>query len=155
MTPLDIKKHVFARKWQGHDPAQVQAFLDGVAKDFEELIRKNSQLQERLKASEERVYHYCLIEKTLQDTAVTLQKTLEEKRKTAEQEAEVILQQARTRADEESRASREQLSALRVQIQALENQKQDFFVRLRNLLQDQSHALETLMEREGIPPASD
>jgi cell division initiation protein len=154
MTPLDIKKHVFARKWQGHDPTQVQAFLDLVAKEFEELIRKNSQLQERLKASEERVYHYCLIEKTLQDTAVTLQKTLDEKRKTAEQEADVILQQARTRADEESQASREQLTSLRAQVQALDSQKQEFFVRLRNLLQDQSQALETLMQREGVsaPP---
>ncbi len=151
MTPLDIKKHVFARKWQGADPVQVQAFLDTVAKDFEELIRRNAQLQERLKASEERVYHYTLIEKTLQDTALTLQKTLDEKRKTAEQEAEVILQQGRTRAEEESRASREALSALRSQIQALENQKRDFFLHMRSLLQGQSQALETLAEREAAP----
>src|SRR4051812_30300931 len=118
MTPLDIKKKLFHRKWKGYDPLQVQSFLEAVAKEFEEVLRQSAQLQEKLKASEERVYHYCLIEKPLQDTAVTLQKTLDEKRKTAEQEAEVILRQARAQADEESRAFRDQAAALRAEIQS-------------------------------------
>ena len=151
MTPLDIKKRMFTRAWRGYDAGQVQAFLEMVAGEFEELNRLNIQLQERLKASEERVSHYRLIEKTLQDTAITLQNVTEEKRKTAEQEGDLIIAQARQRADEESRASREQAAALRAEIHALEGQRRDFFLRMRNLLQSQSQALEALSENS---PAS-
>ena len=148
MTPLDIKKQTFTRKWQGLDPAQVETFLERVAREFEELNRQNVQLQEKLKASEERVYHFCLIEKTLQDTAITLQKTLEEKRRAAEQEGELILQQARQRAEEESRAAREQTAMLRSEIQSLEGQRREFFLKMKNLLQSQSQALEALQQVE-------
>ena len=151
MTPLDIKKQAFTRKWKGLDPAQVEMFLERVAREFEELNRQNAELQERLKASEERVHHFSLIEKTLQDTAITLQKTLEEKRKMAEQEGELILQQARQRAEKESSASREQATVLRLEIQALEGQRREFFLRMRGLIQGQSQALEALQQSE---PAS-
>lgn len=146
MTPLDIKKQTFTRKWQGLDPEQVEAFLDRVAREFEELNKQNFQLQERLKTSEERGHHFSLIEKTLQDTAVTLQKTVEEKRKSAEQEGELILQQARQRAEEESLASREHAAALRAEIQSLEGQRREFFIRMRALIEGQSQALEALQQ---------
>ena len=150
MTPLDIKKQTFTRKWQGLDPGQVEAFLERVAREFEELNRQNMELQERVKASEERLHHFSLIEKTLQDTAITLQKTLEEKRKFSEQEGELILQQARQHAEEESRASREQAAVLRSEIQALEGQRREFFMRMRSLLQTQSQALEALQQSDPV-----
>ena len=149
MTPLDIKKRMFTRVWRGYDAGQVQAFLEMVAGEFEELNRKNAQLQEKLKASEERVSHYSLIEKTLQDAAITLQKITDEKSKAAEQEAELILQQARLRADEESRAAREKMAELRTEIQALEGQRREFFLKMKSLLQSQSQALESLVETEA------
>jgi cell division initiation protein len=148
ITPLDIKKHEFTAKWRGFDPDEVRALLESIAKDFEELNRQNAQISERLKISEERVNHYRLIEKTLQDAVITMQQTLEEKRKAADQEAELILQQARHQAGEELRASREQMATLRADIYTLENQKQQFFIRLRNLLRGQSQILEAMMEAE-------
>lgn len=144
MTPLDIKKQIFARKLRGFDPGQVQAFLETAGREFEELNRKNAHLQELLNASEQRVHQYTLIEKTLQDTAITLQQTLEEKRKTAEMEANLILHEGRKRAEEESLASRERGATLRVEIQRLEDRKRELFLRMRNLLEGQMQALEAL-----------
>ena len=77
MTPLDIKKRSFTTAWRGYDPGQVQTFLESVAREFEEQYKQNAQLQEKLKASEERVYQYRLIEKTLQDAAITLQQSVQ------------------------------------------------------------------------------
>jgi cell division initiation protein len=161
ITPLDIKKHEFTPKFRGYDPDEVRALLDSIAKEFEELNRQNAQLSERLKISEERVNHYRLIEKTLQDAVVTMQETLEEKRKSAEQEAGIVLQQARQRADEELHSSREHVATLRADIYALENQKREFFIRLRNLLRSQSEILEAMMEADhaseggvDMPPAA-
>lgn len=148
ITPLDIKKHEFTSKMRGYDPDEVRALLDSIAKDFEEVTRQNTQLSERLKIAEERLNHYRLIEKTLQDAVITIQNTLEEKRKVAQQEAEAIIQDARNRADMELLASRERTGELRGEIFALENQKMQFFMRFRNLLRSQAQILEAMMDAE-------
>jgi cell division initiation protein len=148
ITPLDIKKHEFSSRFKGFDPDEVRALLETIAKDFEDLARQNIQLSERLKIAEERLNHYRLIEKTLQDAVITIQNTLEEKRKVAQQEAEAIITDARQKATDELQGSRGQLAQLRSEIQVLESQKMQFFVRFRNLLRSQAQILDAMMEAE-------
>ncbi len=148
ITPLDIKKHEFTVKFRGYDTDEVHALLDMVAKDFEELTRQNMQLAERLKISEERLNHYRLIEKTMQDSVITLQTTLDEKRKVADQEAGLVIQEARQKANEELLHAREHMGELRGDITMLENQKSQFFYRLRGLLKSQTQLLEAMMQNE-------
>lgn len=154
ITPLDIKKHEFSQKFKGFDPDEVRALLETIARDFEELTRQNVQLSERLKIAEERLNHYRLIEKTLQDAVITIQNTLEEKRRVAQQEADGIIQEAKHRAGEETLSSREQIAQLRAEIHILENQKMQFFMRFRGLLRSQAQILEAMMEAEEkeMPP---
>jgi cell division initiation protein len=154
ITPLDIKKHEFGTRFKGYDTEEVRALLESIAKDFEELTRQNIQLSERLKIAEERLNHYRLIEKTLQDAVITIQNTLEEKRKVAQQEAEAIITDARQKAADEMMGSREHVAELRAEIHMLENQKMQFFARFRNLLRSQAQILEAMMEAEEkeMPP---
>jgi cell division initiation protein len=148
ITPLDIKKHEFSTRFKGVDPDEVRALLETIAKDFEELSRNNFNLAERLKIAEERLNHYRLIEKTLQDAVITIQNTLEEKRQVANQEAEAIIADARLKANEELQSTREHVSTLRSEIHILENQKMQFFARFRGLLRSQAQILDAMMEAE-------
>ncbi len=148
ITPLDIKKHEFSTRFKGIDQDEVRALLETIAKDFEEQIHQNVQLSERLKIAEERLNHYRLIEKTLQDAVITIQNTLEEKRKVAQQEAEAIINDARQKATEELLSSREHVASLRSDIHILENQKMQFFARFRSLLRSQAQILDAMMEAE-------
>ena len=122
--------------------------LETIAKDFEELTRQNTQLSERIKIAEERLNHYRLIEKTLQDAVITIQNTLEEKKKVAQQEAEAIITDARAKATQELLSSREHVATLRSDIHILENQKMQFFARFRSLLRSQAQILDAMMESE-------
>jgi len=155
ITPLDVKKHEFSVRMRGYDKDEVRALLETVAREMEEGNRQNVAISERLKVAEERINHYRLIEKTLQDAVITMQNTLEEKRRMAEQEADLIIQEARARARDELQGSREQVGALRAEIYSLENQKQQFFMRLRSILRTQSQMLEAMMEAEDgqLPPS--
>ncbi len=148
ITPLDIKKHEFSTRFKGFDQDEVQALLETIAKDFEELTRQNVQLSERIKIAEERLNHYRLIEKTLQDAVITIQSTLEEKRKVAQQEAEAIITDARQKANMELQDSRVHVATLRSDIHILENQKMQFFARFRGLLRSQAQILDAMMEAE-------
>ncbi len=155
ITPLDIKKHEFSSRFKGYDKDEVQALLGTIAKDFEELTRQNTHLSERIKIAEERLNHYRLIEKTLQDAVITIQNTLEEKRKVAQQEAEAIITDARLRSNSEMLASRQNVANLHSEIHILENQKMQFFARFRGLLRSQAQILDAMMESEDkdMPPA--
>jgi cell division initiation protein len=148
ITPLDVKKHEFTVKMRGYDQDEVRALLETVAREMEESNRQNVTLSERLKIAEERINHYRLIEKTLQDAVITMQDTLEEKRKAADRDADLIIQEAKVQAREELQGSREQVASLRAEIYSLENQKQQFFMRLRSILRTQSQMLEAMMEAE-------
>jgi cell division initiation protein len=148
ITPLDVKKHEFTVRLRGYDQDEVRALLETVAREMEESNRQVVALSERLKVAEERINHYRLIEKTLQDAVITMQDTLEEKRKSAERDADLIIQEARVKARDEMQSSREHVAALRAEIYSLENQKQQFFMRLRSILRTQSQMLEAMMEAE-------
>ncbi len=153
MTPLDIKKHEFSRAWRGYDPDEVHALLDAIAREFEELTRRNTQLSEQLRMTEEESGRYRMAEKTLQDAAVTLQQMLEEKRRVAEQEVSVMLQEARQRVEEELLAGRQHAAALRAEVRSLEELKAQYHVQYRNLLRTQSQMLDSLMN--GVGGSSD
>ena len=47
MTPLEIQKREFSRKWKGLDPGRGPPFLVDVAEDMEALARENADLDGR------------------------------------------------------------------------------------------------------------
>jgi cell division initiation protein len=152
INPLDIRKHEFTRSWRGYDRDEVHALLDALAREFEDLSRRNQALADQLKLAEGQADRYRQTEKTLQDAAVTLQQTLEEKRRAAEQEASLLIQDARGRAEEEMRGGREQIALLRRELQALEDEKSRFYLRFQNLLRAQAEMLESMMDPGSARP---
>lgn len=146
INPLDIRKHEFTKAWRGYDCDEVHALLDAIAREFEELIRRNQALTEQLRTAEGEAGRYRQVEKTLQDAALTLQQTLEEKRTLAEREAGQLLADARNRVEEEQRIGRERVTTLKAEIQALEDERNRFYLRFQNMLRGQAETLESLME---------
>ena len=75
MTATDIRQQQFAvRFFRGFDPQEVDAFLEEMADDFDELSRENALLKEQLLQLEEKSRGVEGREKTLQETLVTTQK---------------------------------------------------------------------------------
>lgn len=52
ITPLDIYQQEFKRVLRGLDPDEVEDFLERVADDYEELIKENATLKERIESLE-------------------------------------------------------------------------------------------------------
>src|SRR3977135_904111 len=94
LTPLEIQKQLFARKFKGFDPDEVRAYLQMVAeeleiliKDVDRLSRENVMLREDLDDHNQR-------ERILKDTLLSAQKVSEDVRATARKEAELIVKDA-------------------------------------------------------------
>lgn len=145
LTPLDIRNQSFTTKrFGGFHPDEVRAFLETVAKTFEETSRTRTDLIERLKIAEERVNYYKQVEKTLQDTAVTMQRTLDEVRHNADKEAELIIAEAKARAVREVENTKKQAEDLRSEIEQLKQLKTNYFIRIRALLHSQEELLKAM-----------
>jgi cell division initiation protein len=120
MTATDIRQQQFAvRLFRGFDPQEVDAFLEEVADDFEELVRENALLKEQLVAVEERSRGVEGREKTLQETLVTTQKIAEEFKENARREAELVLREAHLRAEKFMQDAREEHAKLTAEVSGL------------------------------------
>ena len=114
IAPVEIKQHRFSRRVRGFDPDEVEAFLDAVVADFEEVVRENAQLRREAERSSREIETYRARERTIQDTLTTAQEVVEGLKRTAIRESEVIVGQAEGRADkllEEAELRRADLTA--------------------------------------------
>ena len=120
MTATDIRQQQFAVKlFRGFDPQEVDAFLEEVADDVEELTRENALLKEQLVTVEERSRAVEARDKTLQETLVTTQKIAEEFKENARRESELILREAHLRAEKFMQDAREEHAKLTSEVSGL------------------------------------
>jgi len=124
LTAADIRQQQFAVKLiRGFDPQEVDAFLEEVADDLEELVRENALLKEQLVSLEERAKGVEAREKTLHETLVTTQKIAEEFKENARREAELVLREAHLRAEKYMQDSRDEHGKLSGEITALKRHR--------------------------------
>src|SRR6185503_4040594 len=120
MTATDIRQQQFAvRLFRGFDPQEVDAFLEEMADDFDELTRENTLLKEQLVQVEEKSRGVEGREKTLQETLVTTQKIAEEFKENARREAELVLREAHLRAEKFMQDAREEHTKLTSEVSGL------------------------------------
>jgi len=151
LTPLDIRKQTFKKKPMGGlDPAEVQAFLEMVAGEFEEVIRENTSLAERMQGLDGKIDDYRRMEKTLQDTLLSAQKTSDELRDNAERRGELLIKEAQFKADQIIGEARARLMDLQRQIADLKNVRSSYLAKLRSLLDSHMDMLQTQEMDSGI-----
>jgi cell division initiation protein len=120
MTATDIRQQQFAvRLFRGFDPQEVDAFLEEMADDVDELSRENALLKEQLLQLEEKNRGVEGREKTLQETLVTTQKIAEEFKENARREAELVLREAHLRAEKFMQDAREEHGKLTAEVSGL------------------------------------
>lgn len=151
LTPLDVRKQTFKKKGMGGlDPGEVQAFLEMVAAELEELVRENTSLAERMQGLDGKIEDYRRMEKTLQDTLMSAQKTSDELRENAEKRAELLLREAQFKADQIIGEARARLMDLQRQIADLKNLRSAYLAKFRSLLESHMDMLQFQEMDSGI-----
>ena len=67
ITPLDIRQKRFESSFRGFSRREVEAFLELVAGEFEEVVKDNISLREELKRTLARLDQHLERERTLQE----------------------------------------------------------------------------------------
>jgi cell division initiation protein len=153
MNATDIRQQQFAvRLFRGFDPQEVDAFLEEMADDFEEMMRENALLKEQLAALEEKGRGVEGREKTLQETLVTTQKIAEEFKENSRREAELIIREAHLRAEKVMQDVREEHMRLTAEVGGLRRLRRQLGEEITNTLATYKRLVEqALTEGDAAP----
>ena len=135
ITPLDIQQQQFKGKlFGGLDSEDVDAFLQTVSGELEDLIRENTDLKEqahRVAADMEDMKQH---EVTLRDTMLAAQKITEEMKANSQKEANLLISEAELKAENILADAEKTLAELKSQIQELRREKLQFETALKSIL---------------------
>ena len=154
ITPLDITQREFRRRLRGCDPAEVKAFLEGIADEMELLVKEAAVRDERIQKLEGQVATYQEREEALRKTLYSAQRLTEQLKETARREAEVIRKEAELQAEKLLEQAHRQVGELQAQIADLKRQKQQFEAKLRAALKIHLDLLEGRGEKAAAPAAA-
>jgi cell division initiation protein len=152
LTATDIRQQQFAvRLFRGFDPQEVDAFLEEMADEVEELSRENALLKEQLIQQEEKSKGVEGREKTLQETLVTTQKIAEEFKENSRREAELILREAHLRAEKVMQDTREEHTRLTAEVGGLRRLRRQLGEEIMNTLATHKRLAEQALAEGDAP----
>lgn len=135
ISPLDIQQQQFKGKmFGGLDSDDVDAFLQQVAEQVEELVRENTELKEQNRRMGADAEEMKQREADLRQTMLAAQKIVEEMKANAEKEARLLVSEAALKAEKIVAEAENNLLQLNNQIQELRREKMKFENSLKSLL---------------------
>ena len=147
ISPLDIKKQEFATRFRGYSREEVHDYLDMVASELEEALKKNLELEQKITAMNERLSAYARMESILQETLITTQKAAEETRIAADKKAGAMISEAQLHAQRIANDAKEQILKVQREVFDLTNQRDNFILSFKSLLETQLSLLDTVEKR--------
>lgn len=121
ITPVEIQSKAF-KSGIGYDKKDVDAFINEILENYEELYRSNVEMKDKINMLNEGLQHYKNIEASLQKALVLAEKTSEETIRTAELKAQTIEMEAVNKAKEHTAEAKMELERVHNQTVALVQQ---------------------------------
>ena len=135
ISPMDIQQQQFKGKmFGGLDSEDVDAFLQSIAGEMEELIRENGELKERLNRNAQAIAEMEARESQLRETMLAAQRITEEMKANAQKEAHLIVSEAELKGERIIADAEKKLIDLNNQIQELKRDKVQFESGFKGLL---------------------
>ncbi len=148
LTPIDIKKHTFNTVFRGFAPEEVEAFLDTVSRQWEELLDELDRAKRRIAELEGETRKYKDVESMLHQTLAQAQQSTNSVIENAKREAELIRQEAEIKSQQLIERAKLEVSAMGDDVRRLEAQKRELIAKLRMLLSSQLELLNAFSDDE-------
>lgn len=159
LTPIDLPHQPFTKIMRGYDPREVLKFLQEISAEWEESLKENKQLRDKVQDQHEQIEKLLDNEKMLKETMLTAQKMSEQLSANAKKEAELIIGQAELQAEKILQQAHERLTEVVGQINDMKKQRAEFQGVLRGMIETHLKLLslepeskESRIENIGILP---
>ena len=155
LTPIQMRKQEFARKFRGFDPEEVDAFLSTAANDFEELLKENMDLRAQRTALTEELQNYRKLEDSLRSLVTQAERAASESNETMRKTAQIIEREAEAKAQMLLNEAKDELSRAKVKLEEVKNLRETILRTVRTILTAQLDMLSSLENEllDQTPPA--
>lgn len=141
LTALDIKDKTFKVKFRGYDEEEVNEFLDIVVDDYEDLVRRNHEQENRIKDLEDKLSYFDKMKESLSQSVILAQETAEKVKTSANDEAanlvskanydaQHLIDEAKSKANQILRDATDEAKRVAVETEDLKRQTRVFHQRL-------------------------
>ena len=149
LTPIEIRSHRFHSRLRGSDPAEVEAFLDTVVSDFEDVVRENAKLRRETERLGRELDTHMGRERTIQETLTTAQTVVDQLRRTAVKDAEELVGEAELRAEKLLGEAEGRRGELELELVELRHLRSRLAADLRNTLEGYLKLIEAYGDAAG------
>lgn len=148
VTPLDLRQQRFRTALRGYDRADVRAFLDEAAEDYEKALRENDRLRQEVMRLEAVINEHQAQERNLRNTLLTAQKLADDIREAAQQDAARIVREAEGRAELLLHKTQARLEDVQREIDGLKMKRREVETSIGSLISALQHTLAFIHEQE-------
>jgi len=149
LSPLLIKKQEFEKSMRGYNVDEVQAFLDKISSEMEELINHNDQLESDVERLNREIEEFKKNEKKLQDDIINIKETSVQELESAKKQSSLIIKEAEVKASQMIQNAEEKVNAMQNAVMTLRAEKDLIIARLRAIVGTQSNLLEGKVKDAG------
>ena len=149
LTALEIKQQNFEKSIRGYDKAEVQAFLNLMSNEWEHLVAKNRELEQKIDSLEEKLKHYERVEEALHETLQTAKESAEQKLAGARKDARNKIEKAEMEADTIVREANQQRQQIRQSILRLLDRRKEIIGGIRSYLELAQESLDQFSKDEA------
>ncbi|MDZ7680951.1 MAG: DivIVA domain-containing protein [Fodinibius sp.] len=149
LTALEIKQQEFEKSLRGYNKDEVQAFLNLVSNEWEHLVSKNRELENRIEDLEEKLKHYERVEEALHETLQTAKESAEQKLTGARKDARNKIEKAEMEAESIIREATQQRQQVRQSIIRLLDRRKEIIGGIRSYLELAHESLEQFSKDEA------
>ena len=146
LSPQDIKRQEFKKSVRGFDKEEVQAFLEKLADDIDELQKESDELKKELENANENLSEYKKLEKEIQDTLANAQETTSRSIDSAKKQANLTIQEAEFKSQQIIEKAKEDANELRNALIQLREEKFTIISKLKAVINSQANLFEIKVE---------
>lgn len=148
LTALEIKQQEFEKKLRGYDPAEVKAYLNLVASEWEHMVARVREMEDKLEKMDEKLKHYERVEQALHETLQTAKDSADQKLVGAKKESQNIIEKAEIEADGIIRDASQQRQHIRQSILRLLDRREEIIGGMKSYLDMASESLQHFSKDE-------
>jgi len=144
LTPTDIKTQEFTKSRRGYDTDEVQAFMEKLAAEIEDLTNENETLKDEIEELISSLDEYKKIEKDLQTKLLNAEGSVTKSIEAVKKQTGMMLKEAELKATRIIEKAKENANEIRNAVINLREEKDLIISKLKAIVNTQS----TLLERK-------
>lgn len=151
-TPHSIKNQQFSRSVRGYDKEEVEAFLEKLSDEFEQLQYENDCFKKEFDELNQRLKEYQKIEKNLQSTLLTATESSTKAVDSAKKQTQLMLKEAELKATQIVDKANSHAENVRLSVTKLREEKKLLVARLKVMIDSQAKLLAMNIENIKTKP---